>query len=65
MRLGRQTRARYVALGVVNRQGEIVCGHLKQQGVRHPILTSTSLESMRAAAGRLNAHLKSVEEQCK
>lgn len=47
------TPARYVALGIVGKSGEITAAYLLQQRVRHPIYSANSLSYVQGMRARL------------
>ncbi|CAB4182980.1 hypothetical protein UFOVP1077_32 [uncultured Caudovirales phage] len=49
------TPARYVALGLIGKDGTVVAAYLKQQRVRHAIYSSNNLQHVQNMATRLQA----------
>ena len=48
-----KTPARYVAMGIVGKDGEIKAAYLMQQRVRHKIYSANSMQYVNAMAARL------------
>lgn len=47
------TPARYVALGIIGKDGEVKAAYLRQQRVKHPIYSASDMRYVNAMSARL------------